>query len=193
MKETDSSRRAFLAQSGTVLGAAWISMSFPSLLKAAEATWREKEADPSLKVLTEEEAADLEAIASQIFPSDGTPGAREAGVVNFIDGSLASFNSGLVEPIRGGLAAVGTKTAELFPETSHISSLGFEDQMAVMKAIESEPYFGLFRFLTLVGMFSHPSYGGNRDRTGWKLLGFDDRHAWQPPFGYYDANYSEEN
>jgi hypothetical protein len=36
-------------------------------------------------------------------------------------------------------------------------------------------------------MFAMPSWGGNRERAGWALLGFDNRHAWQPPFGYYDA------
>ncbi len=42
-------------------------------------------------------------------------------------------------------------------------------------------------FLTHCGMFAMPSRGGNRDRSGWALLGFDNQHAWQPPFGYYDA------
>ena len=36
------------------------------------------------------------------------------------------------------------------------------------------------RMLTLCGMFALPSWGGNRDEAGWKLLGFEDRHAWQP-------------
>ena len=25
--------------------------------------------------------------------------------------------------------------------------------------------------------------------SGWKLIGFEDRHAFQPPFGYYDRDY----
>ncbi len=37
-------------------------------------------------------------------------------------------------------------------------------------------------------MFALPSYGGNRDKAGWHLIGFDDRHFWQPPFGYYDEH-----
>ena len=47
------------------------------------------------------------------------------------------------------------------------------------------------RMLTLCGMFALPSWGGNRDEAGWKLLGFEDRHAWQPPFGFYDAEARE--
>jgi len=39
-------------------------------------------------------------------------------------------------------------------------------------------------------MFALPSYGGNRDGIGWTLLGFDDTHAYAPPFGYYDRDYA---
>lgn len=193
MKESDFTRRTFLAQSSSLLGAAWLSMSLPSLLSAAEDTWTAKAADPSLKVLTETEAAELGAVCERIVPTDDTPGAREIGVVNFIDGSLETFNAGLVDPIRNAVAAVQAKTAELFPGRTKMSELEIDDQMTVMRAIESEPYFGLVRYLTVVGMFSHPSYGGNRDRMGWKLIGFDDRHAWLPPFGYYDENPGQED
>jgi hypothetical protein len=24
---------------------------------------------------------------------------------------------------------------------------------------------------------------------GWKLIGFEDRHVFEPPFGYYDRDY----
>jgi hypothetical protein len=36
-------------------------------------------------------------------------------------------------------------------------------------------------------MFADPAYGGNSDKVGWKLIGFEDRFAWQPPFGEYDV------
>ena len=42
------------------------------------------------------------------------------------------------------------------------------------------------RGLTMLGMFSNPSYGGNFEKSGWKMLGFVDQFAWTPPFGYYD-------
>jgi hypothetical protein len=38
-----------------------------------------------------------------------------------------------------------------------------------------------------MGFLGHPSHGGNRDLAGWKLIGFEDRAAFEPPFGYYDA------
>jgi gluconate 2-dehydrogenase gamma chain len=38
-----------------------------------------------------------------------------------------------------------------------------------------------------MGFFGDPSYGGNRDQAGWKLIGFEDKHQYEPPFGYYDG------
>ena len=42
----------------------------------------------------------------------------------------------------------------------------------------------------VLGLLALPSYGGNADKLGWKLVGFVDQHAWQPPFGHYDAEYA---
>ena len=33
--------------------------------------------------------------------------------------------------------------------------------------------------------------GGNKDKVGWKLIGFQDDFLYKPPFGYYDAHYDE--
>jgi hypothetical protein len=65
----------------------------------------------------------------------------------------------------------------------------------LIHAIETDPetagFFELLRTHTLYGFLGNPSYGGNRDRAGWKLIGFEDRMAYQPPFGYYDAHPDE--
>jgi len=47
--------------------------------------------------------------------------------------------------------------------------------------------FTFLQTLVVFGAFSAPAHGGNRDEEGWALLGYDARHAWQPPFGFYDA------
>ena len=31
-------------------------------------------------------------------------------------------------------------------------------------------------------------YGGNANKSGWKLVGFDDKFSWAAPFGWYDRN-----
>jgi hypothetical protein len=43
------------------------------------------------------------------------------------------------------------------------------------------------RFLTIAGLLASPQYGGNHDGIGWQLIGFEDLHAFTPPFGYYDG------
>ena len=37
-----------------------------------------------------------------------------------------------------------------------------------------------------------PEYGGSGGEVGNALVGFEDRHVWQPPYGYYDADYAEK-
>jgi len=184
-------RRAFLNQSGAVLGGSWVTMSMPALLAAGVTACKAKEEGGAFSVLTEAEAAEFEAIAAQIIPSDETPGAREAGVIYFMDTVLADKQSGALEPLRQGLAGLqsdlwASHHARTFAE------LGNEQQIEVLKGIESTSFFGTLRFLTVAGMFSNPSYGGNRDEIGWKLIGFEAPHAWQPPFGYYDAEYAKK-
>jgi hypothetical protein len=50
-----------------------------------------------LKVLTSDEAKEVEALTARMYPGDASdPGAREAGVANFVDKKLA-FNDGYVE------------------------------------------------------------------------------------------------
>jgi hypothetical protein len=56
----------------------------------------------------------------------------------------------------------------------------------VLKSIEETPFFGQIRFATLAGFFSLPSYGGNRDFTGWKLVGQEPAMEFRSPFGWYD-------
>ena len=33
------------------------------------------------------------------------------------------------------------------------------------------------------------AYVKSQAGVGWKLIGFEDRHVFQPPFGYYDRDY----
>jgi hypothetical protein len=86
-----------------------------------------------------------------------------------------------------GLADLDAASIEAFPGSAGFSALEFDRQTGLLQLIETTPFFNTMIFLTHCGMFAMPSWGGNKDRSGWTLLGFDNRHAWQPPFGYYDA------
>lgn len=182
------SRRAFLAAAGAA-GAAWLAVS-PEVLEATLARARARSQQPpphTFKALTPEQAADLEAIAMRIFPSDGTPGAKEAGVVFFFDEALAGPAAERKPAIMLGLAGFNSEAAKKWPGTKSFSALAPAQQDELLKAMENTPFFGQMLFSTIVGMFANPSYGGNRNEVGWKLIGHEAHGLYQPPFGYYDA------
>jgi gluconate 2-dehydrogenase gamma chain len=132
------------------------------------------------------EAAGLDAIAARIIPTDETPGAREAGVIHFIDQALGDYMAEAAGELRAGLESLDALAMGAF-EGERFASLEPAAQDALLREIEETPFFGLMQFLTVAGMFALPSYGGNRDYIGWQLLGLSHQHAWLPPFGHYDA------
>lgn len=141
----------------------------------------------SFSFLTPSEAADIEAIAAQIVPTDDTPGAREAEVVHFIDGALSTFWSQLAGEYRAQLKAFQAAVRE--KHSASFARLTSDQQIALLRQNDRTPFFNTTRVLTLLGMFSLPAYGGNREGVGWTLIGFEDAHFFQPPFGYYDRDY----
>jgi len=189
-----SSRRRFLSETGKIAGASWLAMNTPMLLAAGHAADAQMAAHEAPVNITPEQARTFAAVVDQIIPPDETPGASEAGVVYFIDNVLGGFMAGASGMLMQGLADLDAASIEAFPRSPGFSSLEFDQQTGLLRLIESTPFFNTMIFLTHCGMFAMPSWGGNTDRSGWALLGFDNRHAWQPPFGYYDAlTQAEEN
>lgn len=127
---------------------------------------------PKLKTLSAEEAGEIEAIAAAIIPSDESPGAREAGVVYFIDHALATFDSKKRAAYRDGLAVFQTKRREMFPASASIAALTPAEVIRLLTALEDTPFFEMIRERTVIGFFANPEYGGNRNQAGWKLIGF---------------------
>ena len=147
-------------------------------------------AGEGFSTLEADEAAEFQAIAARIIPSDDTPGANEAGVIYFIDRVLGAERSEMLAGLREGLAALQQQAAAE-NNGALFSALSGPQQDAQLRAIEDTTFFNNIRYLTIAGMFALPALGGNRDRVGWELLGFEDRHVWMPPFGYYDAQQME--
>jgi gluconate 2-dehydrogenase gamma chain len=143
----------------------------------------------AFEVFSPEEAADVEAISALIIPTDATPGAREARVVYFIDNSLAKWASATRADFLKGLNELNADAAKRWPGAGRFATLPAESQTALLTAWDKErkPFFDVVRNATVTGMFSLPEYGGNADKVGWKLLGFEDRYVWHPPFGSYDV------
>ena len=133
--------------------------------------------------------ADVEAIGAQIVPSGSTPGAREAHAVHFIDHVFAEHFAPLGADYRKGLEDFQTSFRAV--HAGAVFAQAPEDvQFAFLQTVDHTPFFETTRMFTILGMFSSPQYGGNYQGSGWKLLGFVDQHAFTPPFGYYDREYT---
>jgi len=185
---SDFNRRRFLLSGLRGAGGAWAALHWPVILAAAEHAAHARDAVPpaKLEVLSAEQAAEIEAAASRIIPSGDTPGAREAGVIYFIDRALATFAAANRADYAKGLQALQAKTQEMFPNTRRFSQAKPDQQDAVLKALEGQPFFELVHAHTVMGFLADPARGGNRGKIGWKLMEYDDSPAFAPPFGYYD-------
>ncbi|MDH5589278.1 MAG: gluconate 2-dehydrogenase subunit 3 family protein [Gemmatimonadota bacterium] len=183
-------RRAFLADSGTLLGGAWLTLNLPVLEKLSAQARVAAAEGKAFVVLSPREAAVVEAASARIIPSDGTPGAREAGVVHFVD---AALQEGVFAGMREAVAGVVAVLDGMAGGDGGYAALPEDGQDRTLTALEKEEpgLFGLLRLLTVVGTFVDPSYGGNQGEVGWTLLGFQRSGGWQPPFGHYDRAYRE--
>ena len=188
-------RRQFLSAGMTLAGAGLIDLSWSDIAAAAEHADHMAQAGAAslaptgFATLSAAEAVEVEVIASQIIPGGDMPGAREAGVIYFIDRALGTFFAAELPAFRRGLANFQRDFAAHSSTATPFSAVGSARQRAWLHEVDATPFFNTVRRLTLLGLIALPKYGGNRDRLGWKLIGFEDRHFWQPPFGHYDADY----
>jgi gluconate 2-dehydrogenase gamma chain len=183
-------RRTFIAASAAGIGALWLGVKWLDLRKAGEHA-ATAASNPAYRFATfnASQAADVDAFAAQIIPSEeGSPGAREAHVVNFIDHMLANVVPDTRPDFLRGLADFQSLVAKRHPGKS-FAQLGSAEQQALIRELEGSKsdFFEMMRTATITGMFAAPEYHGNFDKTGWKLIGFEDRFSWQPPFGFYDS------
>ncbi len=200
------SRRNFLSRGGAAISAVWLSAHWPAIVAAAEHAHQaaKSSAPPKFQFFTPEEAVEIDAIAARIIPSDETPGAREAGVVYFIDRALTTFAVDDQKTYREGLPSLQLRVRELFPSVEKFSSAAPEQQDQILQTFDdkaeygrrfrpnatAKPFFEALRADTIVAFLIDPDSGGNRDGVGWKVIGRDPEHMFQPPFGYYDKDYA---
>ena len=183
-------RREFLRTASTSAGGSLLALSSASILLAGQQAHAAMEAGDSFTTLSEDEAAEFEAIAARIIPTDDTPGATEAGVIYFMDNILADKRAELLPALQAGLAELQA-SANSQHGSAMFHTLSPAQQDGLLTEIENTAFFNTVHYLTIAGMFASPELGGNRDQIGWKLLGFENRHAWMPPYGYYDAQQME--
>ena len=183
-------RRMFL-RALTAASGAWVVADLVHVEDAlAWAQQHAAEGEPhEVSVLTREQAEVIDALTSRILPStDGRPGAHEAGVVYFIDRSLATFNAAQKKLYADGVKDLNRRAARRWKGTVGFAALTPAQQDELLRGVEKTLFFQAARFDTIVGTFALPTWGGNRDYVGWQTLGLAHQPRFQPPFGFYDAD-----
>lgn len=143
------------------------------------------------------EAAFVTAAAATLIPADAlSPSGAELGIPVYIDRQLAgAWGSGARyyrqgphvagkpehgpqspltprEQFRAGVAAAAARVHARFG--SGLEALAEPERVAALQDLEAglPAFFTLLLTLTMEGLFADPIYGGNRDKAGWKLLGY---------------------
>jgi gluconate 2-dehydrogenase gamma chain len=180
-------RRQFLVLSAASIGGILVY----SLDRRASRIFAQEKSAGTLKIplrfFTEEEALIVAAAAARIFPTDDSgPGAKEAGVVIYIDRQLAGpwgrdrfrYTQGpFDENAPREFGYQGKATPRETYRTGLATLKGFDklspdEQDKKLHEIENTHLFALLRQNTIEGMFSDPVHGGNVDMVGWQLVGF---------------------
>lgn len=129
----------------------------------------------------------LRAMTERIMPDENeAPGAKAADAWEFIDRELAGPEmTGTHRLLMRGAAQLDKVSMEVNGTTFIAATAGAKDTViqAMQKGVGAVKLFDPVVFvstmvgLTLEGMFSDPSWGGNRDGVGWQLIGY----AMHPP------------
>ena len=180
-------RRVFLQCSSGLAGGTVLRAAMPGLLALAQTACGARDEAAAFEQLSEREATEFAAIAARIIPTTDTPGAQDAGVIYFIDQAFGSLMKDRYAEAVADLDEFQRGVGKAFPGAKLFSELSEQQQDQFLAAHEDTSLFALLRRMTIFGFFGMQVYGGNHELIGWKMLGFEGRHAWQPPFGHYDA------
>ncbi len=200
MSEHDETRRKFLVRAAVGAGAvAGAGLVPDALAQKHEPNMAAQPAHADAAAMSHEsgerrgaffnadDAETVAAITERIMPdAPGKPGAREAGVLNYIDLALAGAYAELQDFYRRGLASL-----DAYCRKAHGASFARLDaakQDEVLIALEegkaegftwpaAQEFFNTLRVHTMEGMFADPLYGGNKNFSGWRLVGFPGAQA----------------
>jgi gluconate 2-dehydrogenase gamma chain len=206
MTKHNESRRAFLV--GAAVGAGAVSAGLvPDAL--AQTPPQHAPADTTTAhaqghagghgaFLNDDDTVTIAAFTERLMPgAPGKPGARDAGVPNYIDLALAGAYADLQDFYRRGLSSLEGYCRNTYKES--FARLDPARQDEVITALEqgkatgftwptAQAFFNTVRTHTMEGMFADPIYGGNKDFAGWRLVGFPGA---QPVFSAADMKSKE--
>jgi gluconate 2-dehydrogenase gamma chain len=123
------------------------------------------------RFLTVTEGRTLEAVCAQLIPEDQDPGAKDAGVVNYIDLQLSTRFKRHRPAYRKGIAGIDEVSRTQFGKV--FADLTSEQQLIILNTTEEKDrtFFDLLVNHTRQGFYGDPRHGGNRGMTSWKMLG----------------------
>jgi gluconate 2-dehydrogenase gamma chain len=197
MTRHDAARRAFLVRAAVGAGAVAGAGLVPSAI--AQNLEQHKKADVPVPAeqhphgpeqgafFNHENSAMVAAFVDRLMPSaPGKPGARDAGVLNYIDLALAGAYADLQDFYRRGLAQLDAYCRKTYKESFvHLNALRQDEVISALEAGKAtgftwptaQEFFTTIRTHTMEGMFADPIYGGNKDFAGWRLVGFPGAQA----------------
>ncbi len=134
-----------------------------------------------LLALSAREALTAEAMFERMFPADECgPGARDIGVVGYLDRALTGAYREDLPVYRNGLARLDSVSQARFgvrfasaAERERDELIGELERGAIAGwgVPDQTSFFALLRSHLQEGLFCDPAYGGNRDKLGWRFLG----------------------
>ncbi len=135
------------------------------------------------RVLAAEDWRTLAAATERILPSDDGPGAREAHVIDFLDGQLATREFAPLAPtFRRGARVLddsaarehGRPFADLAPADQDDLLVRLAEARLPVPRFPQVDFYRLLHNLTLEGFLSDPRHGGNFEQVGWRSIGFPE-------------------
>jgi len=139
------------------------------------------------RFFTDEEAQLVDLLTEQIIPTDDSPGAIQAGCLNFIDKQLMGPYERYQTDYRQGLLSLEKTCRQLHGKS--FKYLAWEQQTEILMILESgrvdaalwpsvspQHFFALINAHTLQGFYGSPRHGGNRNFISYKMLDLDIPH-----------------
>lgn len=127
-----------------------------------------------LKVFSAADASLIESICEQVIPADQDPGARQAGVLYYIDRQLSGALRRFTSVYRERLPSFRAVCRERM--NGDFEHLSFDRQTEFLKSLETDGpddlriFFQLVIDHTMQGFYGSPKHGGNRDEVSWRML-----------------------
>lgn len=134
------------------------------------------------RFFTQAEADCLVAICECIIPGDDMPGAREAGVIYYIDKQVMGPFKKYQQVYRDGLASFRQDCVGIM--SGEYVSLDPDQQIKFLEMVETDhtelvswdslkpsAFFNLVVNHTMQGFYGAPRHGGNKDYVSYRMLG----------------------